>query len=105
MIQLPSPHPWIALTSHQALFSTTFFTFGDDGSWRVSGKLWIYWVVTVPATIIIVVLWWVWLANSDAITRFLLRGVARLRTVLGTVVATLQGRLGRAGLAEDLVIH
>ena len=48
--------------------------------------MWIYWVVTVPATIIIVVLWWVWLANSDAITRFFLTGVAGFHTVLEAVV-------------------
>lgn len=37
----------------------------------MSGKLWIYWATTVPATIVIVVLWELWLANSDAIIKFL----------------------------------
>lgn len=29
--------------------------------------MWIYWVTTLPATILIVILWRVWLGNSDAI--------------------------------------
>ncbi|KAK4156191.1 hypothetical protein C8A00DRAFT_31001 [Chaetomidium leptoderma] len=62
---------FLPATFISALFSTTFFNYGDDGSWQVSGKLWIYWITTVPATIIIVVLWRIWLANSDPITRFL----------------------------------
>ncbi|KAK4041445.1 hypothetical protein C8A01DRAFT_45405 [Parachaetomium inaequale] len=62
---------FLPATFISALFSTTFFNFNDDsGSWQVSDKLWLYWVTTVPATIIIVVLWRAWLANSDPITRF-----------------------------------
>lgn len=58
----------------------------------MSGKLWIYWVVTVPATIVIVVLWWVWLANSDAITRFLVNGVVRVRTMMEAAVCWVWGK-------------
>jgi hypothetical protein len=42
----------------------------EDGTWQVSNKLWVYWVTTVPATIVIVIVWRVWLAKSDPITRF-----------------------------------
>ncbi|KAK0748327.1 hypothetical protein B0T21DRAFT_356331 [Apiosordaria backusii] len=58
---------FLPATFFSSLFSTTFFTYGDDGEWQVSGKMWIYWVTTLPATILIVVLWRVWLGNSDAI--------------------------------------
>ncbi|KAL2132605.1 hypothetical protein VTI74DRAFT_3595 [Chaetomium olivicolor] len=58
---------FLPATFISALFSTTFFNYGDDGRWLISGKLWIYWAATVPATIIIVILWRTWLANSDAI--------------------------------------
>ncbi|KAK4245657.1 hypothetical protein C7999DRAFT_42807 [Corynascus novoguineensis] len=54
-----------------AIFSTTFFGLSDqDKTWMVSDKLWIYWATTVPATIITVALWRVWLANGDAIAKF-----------------------------------
>lgn len=55
----------------QAIFSTTFFGLSDqDKTWMVSDKLWIYWATTVPATIITVALWRIWLANGDAIAKF-----------------------------------
>jgi hypothetical protein len=44
----------------QALFSTTFFTFGDD-DWRASKQLWVYWVITIPSTILIMIIWRLWL--------------------------------------------
>jgi hypothetical protein len=40
----------------KALFSTTFFTFGDDG-WEVSDKIWLYWAVTVPTTVIVLLIY------------------------------------------------
>jgi hypothetical protein len=49
-----------ALTQLQALFSTTFFTFGDNG-WKASNRFWIYWVIAVPVTIVVVFVWSVWL--------------------------------------------
>jgi hypothetical protein len=52
-----------ALTQLQSFFSTTFFTFGEEG-WIVSNRLWVYWVITVPATIVVVIIWNVWLAYS-----------------------------------------
>lgn len=33
--------------------------------------MWVYWATTIPATIVVVVLWQIWLANSDAIVHFL----------------------------------
>ncbi|KAK4177754.1 hypothetical protein QBC36DRAFT_326389 [Triangularia setosa] len=58
---------FLPATFFSSLFSTTFFNYGDDGEWQVSGKMWIYWVTTLPATLLIVILWRVWLGNSDAI--------------------------------------
>jgi hypothetical protein len=49
-----------------SIFSMTFFDFnvnggsGDSGGPQVSQYLWIYFVVTIPLTLIIVVSWW-WL--------------------------------------------
>jgi Mg2+ and Co2+ transporter CorA len=71
---------FLPATFISALFSTTFFNMNDDdGTWQASDKLWVYWVTTVPATIVIVVLWRVWLANSDAITRFMKQQVKSFR--------------------------
>jgi hypothetical protein len=42
--------------SSQALFSTTFFTFDDNG-WKVSKGLWLYWIITIPSTILVLALW------------------------------------------------
>jgi hypothetical protein len=52
-----------ALTQLQAFFSTTFFTFGVNG-WEASNRLWIYWVITVPTTIVVVIVWNIWLKYS-----------------------------------------
>lgn len=52
-----------ALTQLQAFFSTTFFSFGEKG-WKASDRLWIYWVITVPATVVVVIAWNLWLAHS-----------------------------------------
>lgn len=51
------------LTQLQAFFSTTFFNFGENG-WIASNRLWIYWVITVPATVVVVIAWYLWLAHS-----------------------------------------
>src|SRR5271156_1942463 len=53
-----------ALTQLQALFSTTFFTFSENG-WQTSHRFWIYWVITVPVTIVVLVLWNIWLAHGQ----------------------------------------
>ncbi len=35
----------------------------------MSDKLWVYWVTAIPATIISVVLWRIWLARNDTIVQ------------------------------------
>ncbi|KMU72534.1 hypothetical protein CISG_09521 [Coccidioides immitis RMSCC 3703] len=35
-----------------AVFSTTFFEF-DERGWKISNSIWIYWAVTIPATILV----------------------------------------------------
>nr|KMM70685.1 hypothetical protein CPAG_06996 [Coccidioides posadasii RMSCC 3488] len=35
-----------------AVFSTTFFEF-DERGWKISNSMWIYWAVTIPATILV----------------------------------------------------
>ncbi|KAK3941799.1 hypothetical protein QBC46DRAFT_381473 [Diplogelasinospora grovesii] len=64
---------FLPATFISAIFSTTFFNFGQDGEWDVSGKLWVYWAVTIPLTILVVVVWRVWLACSDRIMKSLER--------------------------------
>ncbi|KAJ4417112.1 hypothetical protein N0V85_001994 [Neurospora sp. IMI 360204] len=61
---------FLPATFISALFSTTFFTYGDNGHWEVSDELWIYFVTTVPATIAIVVFWRVWLDYGDVIYKW-----------------------------------
>ncbi|KAK4139474.1 uncharacterized protein C8A04DRAFT_33030 [Dichotomopilus funicola] len=54
-----------------AFFSTTFFSYGEnDQGWRVSGQLWVYWAVMVPATVVIMSLWAVWLAKGGKTPSF-----------------------------------
>jgi hypothetical protein len=36
----------------------------------VSSQQWIYWATAVPATIIVVILWSIWLAHNDTIVGF-----------------------------------
>ncbi|KAK1773146.1 hypothetical protein QBC45DRAFT_398279 [Copromyces sp. CBS 386.78] len=74
---------FLPATFISALFSTTFFTYGDNGNWEVSDELWIYFVTTVPATIAIVVFWRVWLDYGDVIYKWL-KGLV-LRTWKGAV--------------------
>jgi hypothetical protein len=47
----------------QAFFSTTFFAFGDDG-WKSSDQLWLYWVITIVSTILVLVVWSLWLRGK-----------------------------------------
>ncbi|KAL2862408.1 uncharacterized protein BJX67DRAFT_297240 [Aspergillus lucknowensis] len=44
------------------LFGTNFFSFQADppNTWVTSGKFWIYWVVTIPLTLLTVLIWAVW---------------------------------------------
>ncbi|KAL2257677.1 hypothetical protein VTK26DRAFT_9320 [Humicola hyalothermophila] len=52
-------------------FSTTFFTFAEDGSWAMNDMHWLYWATTIPATIVVLSAWYLWLTYSDAILNFL----------------------------------
>jgi membrane protein implicated in regulation of membrane protease activity len=42
-----------------SVFSMTFFNFQDNATY-VSGQFWIYWAVTIPVTVVIVGIWYVW---------------------------------------------
>ena len=49
----------------QAVFSMTFFNFSPKNgayteAWVVSDKIWIYWVISIPLTIITVLSWFMW---------------------------------------------
>jgi len=51
-----------------SVFSTSFFDFsssGDNLNPTVSTKFWIYWVITVPVTMVIVGIWYVWERKRD----------------------------------------
>ncbi|KAK0734776.1 hypothetical protein B0T26DRAFT_689624 [Lasiosphaeria miniovina] len=56
---------FLPATFFSALFSTTFFTFGDDGGWEVSDKLWIYWATIIPATLGVLIIWGFWLYGPE----------------------------------------
>lgn len=49
-----------------SVFSMTFFNFQDSGP-TVSSEFWIYWVVTIPITVVIVGVWWVWERRRERI--------------------------------------
>ena len=49
----------------KAIFSTTFFnltpgTNGEPDIWRVSGKFWMYWIVTIPLSGVTIACWFFW---------------------------------------------
>lgn len=48
-----------------SVFSMDFFNFQDQSGREVSSRFWIYWVVTVPVTGVIVIIWWVWERNRE----------------------------------------
>lgn len=52
---------FLPATFLSALFSTTFFNFGDNGRWQASPRQWIYWATTVPVTFIVVAAYNLWL--------------------------------------------
>ncbi|XP_014553122.1 hypothetical protein COCVIDRAFT_108561 [Bipolaris victoriae FI3] len=54
---------FLPATFISALFSTTFFSFEENG-WQFSPKFWIYWVVVIPLTITVVLGWWRWIGGS-----------------------------------------
>lgn len=47
------------LTQLQALFSTTIFAYGDNG-WEASHRFWIYWAITIPVTIVVLIVYSLW---------------------------------------------
>jgi len=49
-----------------SVFSMTFFNFQNSGSPAVSHQFWIYWAVTIPLTIFIVGVWYVWEKRREA---------------------------------------
>lgn len=49
-----------------AVFSMSFFNYDQSLGWRVSGKFWVYWAVTVPTTIISGALWFYWQRNPPS---------------------------------------
>jgi hypothetical protein len=57
------------LTAMQAVFSMTFFNFspGNEAhpeAWVVSEKIWIYWVISLPLTIVTILSWFTWQRKS-----------------------------------------
>ena len=53
------------LTAMQAVFGMTFFNFtpGNEAhpeTWVVSEKIWIYWVISIPLTIVTILSWFTW---------------------------------------------
>ncbi|KAK5998023.1 hypothetical protein PT974_00393 [Cladobotryum mycophilum] len=57
MIFLPS-------TFVTSLFSTTFFAF-QDNEWQFSNKFWIYWVIVIPLTLVVVLFWKWWIVGGE----------------------------------------
>ena len=42
-----------------SVFSMTFFNFQNQGA-AVDNRFWIYWAITIPVTVFIVGIWYVW---------------------------------------------
>lgn len=52
---------FLPATFVSAIFSTSFFNFSPEARrWTVSHMFWVYWVVTIPVTILMPVLWNYW---------------------------------------------
>ncbi|KAH6894240.1 hypothetical protein B0T10DRAFT_479901 [Thelonectria olida] len=64
---------FLPATFVSAFFSTTFFNFGDDKVWRVTGKIWIYVVVTVPVTVLSLYIWRLWVGGGLRKEKFKLK--------------------------------
>jgi len=55
------------LTLLQALFSMPMFNWqADSGTAVVSPRFWVYWAITAPLTIAVVLVWFIWIAIKDA---------------------------------------
>ena len=57
------------LTTTQAIFGTSFFSFGGastfENSWSVAPEFWIFWATSIPLTIGVLVSWFLWLRESE----------------------------------------
>lgn len=42
-----------------SFFSTSFFQLSENG-WKASEKIWVYWVVTIPSTLLVLLIWRRW---------------------------------------------
>ncbi|KAI1264416.1 hypothetical protein F5Y18DRAFT_428042 [Xylariaceae sp. FL1019] len=62
---------FLPATFISAIFSTSFFKFGDNGEWSVSDKFWVYWATAVPITTVTILLWV--LTQENAVIRILWR--------------------------------
>lgn len=71
-VRYPLTFPATAFCSFtilQALFGMSFFDF-DPGSdtepprWTMSRMFWVYWIITIPATLLTILLWRVWQPSS-----------------------------------------
>lgn len=54
---------FLPATFFSALFSTTFFSFGD-GWWEASPRQWIYWAITIPVTVVVLAAYNLWIFYS-----------------------------------------
>ncbi|KAK1148192.1 hypothetical protein N8T08_010837 [Aspergillus melleus] len=56
------PGTFVSLTGAKGLFGTNFFDFapGDDSDWKTASTFWMYWAVTIPLTLVTVVIWALW---------------------------------------------
>ncbi|KAM4065464.1 corA-like Mg2+ transporter protein domain-containing protein [Hirsutella rhossiliensis] len=60
---------FLPATFISALFSTTFFSFAEE-SWNISKKFWIYWVVAIPSTLLVLIIWWLSLKRASLQNRW-----------------------------------
>jgi Mg2+ and Co2+ transporter CorA len=52
---------FLPATFVSAIFSMSFYNFNPDtGKWILSSKVWIYWAVTIPVTVLTVLIWLRW---------------------------------------------
>ncbi|KAK4231145.1 hypothetical protein QBC38DRAFT_451522 [Podospora fimiseda] len=62
---------FLPATFISSFFSTTFFSYGETrDDWQVSDDQWVYWATTIPATLFIILCWWIWLTWADKILNF-----------------------------------
>ncbi|GAM35690.1 hypothetical protein TCE0_017f04210 [Talaromyces pinophilus] len=61
-----------------SFFSTTFFSFGEDGL-QVSKQMWLYWAITIPSTLIIMIVWRLCLHTKAPLTYRNIKDFAKAR--------------------------